>query len=122
MHVEAALRAVEREVLELAFEVGLHLQELEPEHLRVDGDRMITSTSSLRLVNEFVCLDRLLGDAAAVPSVSPIPQPAASVPSDRRGRAMAAARQQRTSRHAELDGTSVTCVVLLTSGDGETCW
>jgi hypothetical protein len=29
MHVEAALRAVEREVLELAFEIGLHLQELE---------------------------------------------------------------------------------------------
>jgi hypothetical protein len=30
MHVEAALRAVEGEVLELALEVGLHLEELEP--------------------------------------------------------------------------------------------
>jgi hypothetical protein len=64
MHVEAALRAVEDEVLELALEVGLHLQELKSEHLRVDRDRMIASTSSLRLVNEFVGLDRLLGNGA----------------------------------------------------------
>jgi hypothetical protein len=28
MHVEAALRAIEDEVLELALEVGLHLEEL----------------------------------------------------------------------------------------------
>jgi hypothetical protein len=62
MHVEAALRAVEGEVLELALEVGLHLQELEPEHLRVDCDRMIASTSSLRFVDELVGLGRLLGD------------------------------------------------------------
>jgi hypothetical protein len=62
MNVEAALRAVEREVLELAFEIGLHLQELKPQHLRVDGDRMIASTSSLRLVNELVGLRRLLRD------------------------------------------------------------
>jgi hypothetical protein len=31
--IEAALLAVEGEVLKLAFEIGLHLQELEPEHL-----------------------------------------------------------------------------------------
>jgi hypothetical protein len=61
MHVEAALRAVEGEVLELALEVGLHLQELEPEHLGVDRDRMIASTSGLRLVDELICLDGLLG-------------------------------------------------------------
>ena len=48
--------------LELALEVGLHLQELEPEHLRVDRDRVIASTSSLRLVNELVGFDGLLGD------------------------------------------------------------
>jgi hypothetical protein len=62
MNVETALRAVEGEVLELALEVGLHLQELEPEHLRVDGDLVIASTSSLRLVDEIVGLRRLLGD------------------------------------------------------------
>jgi hypothetical protein len=62
MNVEAAPGAVEREILELALEVSLHLQELEPEHLGVDGDRMIASTSSLRLVNELVGLRRLLGD------------------------------------------------------------
>jgi hypothetical protein len=43
-------------------EVGLHLEQLEPEHLRVDGDRMIASTSSLRLVNELVRLRRLLSN------------------------------------------------------------
>jgi len=30
MNVQAALRAVEREVLKLALEIGLHLQELKP--------------------------------------------------------------------------------------------
>jgi hypothetical protein len=54
MHVEAALGAVEGEVLELALEVGLHLQEFKAEHLRVDGDRMIASTGSLRLNDELV--------------------------------------------------------------------
>ena len=62
MHVEAALRAVEGEVLELTLQIGLHLEELEPEHLRVDGDRMIASTGSLRFVDEIVGLDGLLGD------------------------------------------------------------
>jgi hypothetical protein len=62
MHVETALRTVEREHLKLALEVGLHVQELEAEHLRVDGDRMIASTCSLRFVNELVGLDGLLGD------------------------------------------------------------
>ena len=64
MNVEAALGAVEREVLERALEVGLHLQEFEPQHLRVDGDRMIAPTSSLRLVNELVGFDGLLSDGA----------------------------------------------------------
>jgi len=40
MHVEAALRAVERAVPSYALEVGLHVQEFESDHLRVDGDRM----------------------------------------------------------------------------------
>jgi hypothetical protein len=47
MNVEAAHGAVEREILELALEVGFHLQEFEPEHLRVDGDRVIAPTRSL---------------------------------------------------------------------------
>jgi hypothetical protein len=47
--------------LELALEV-VYLKELEPKHLRVDRDRMIASTGSLRLVNEIVRFRRLLGD------------------------------------------------------------
>src|SRR4029450_7867899 len=62
MPVQAAPRAVEDEVLKLALEISLHLQELEPEHLRVDGDRMVPSTSSLCLVDEIIGFRRLLGD------------------------------------------------------------
>jgi hypothetical protein len=62
MHVEATRRAVEDEVLELALEVGLYLKQLKPQHLGVDGNRVIASTSSLRLVDELVGLDGLLGD------------------------------------------------------------
>lgn len=58
---------IEGEVLKLAFEVGLHLEELKPQHLRVNRDRMIASTSSLRLVNELVGLDSLLGDGVDGP-------------------------------------------------------
>ena len=36
----AALRAVEDELPELAFEIGLHIQKLEPQHLRVNRERM----------------------------------------------------------------------------------
>ena len=60
MHVEAALREVEDEVLELVLEAGFHLQEFEAKHLRVDSDRMIASTGSLRFVDELVGLDGLL--------------------------------------------------------------
>jgi len=62
MHVEAALLAVWDEVLKLALEVGLHLQELEPQHLRVHCDRMIAPTGSLRFVDEFVGFHGLLSD------------------------------------------------------------
>jgi hypothetical protein len=62
MNVEAAPGAVEGEILELPLEVGLHLEQLEPKHLRVDGDRVITSTRSFRFVDEIVALDGLLGD------------------------------------------------------------
>jgi len=44
MHLEAALGAVQHPRLELALEIGLHLQQLEPEHLRVDSDRVIAAT------------------------------------------------------------------------------
>jgi hypothetical protein len=62
MRVEAALRAVRHPRLELALEIGLHLQELEPEHLRVDRDGVIASTSSLRIVDELVRLRRVLSN------------------------------------------------------------
>jgi hypothetical protein len=39
---------------ELSLEVGLHVEELEPQYLRVDRDRMIASTGSLRFVDELV--------------------------------------------------------------------
>jgi hypothetical protein len=63
MHVEAALRAVEREVLQLALEIGLHLEPLQPEHLRV-GDKWIGPAvpNVDRFVNEVVGLRCLLGD------------------------------------------------------------
>jgi hypothetical protein len=56
LNVETTLRAVQRPRLELALEVGVHPEELEPEHLRVEGDRMIASAGSLRLVDELIGL------------------------------------------------------------------
>jgi hypothetical protein len=50
--------------VELALEVGLHLQELEPEHLGVDRDRVIASSGGLRFVDELVGLDGLLAHDA----------------------------------------------------------
>jgi hypothetical protein len=63
MHVQAALRAVEGEVLELALQIGLHLEQLQSEHLRV-GDKWIGPAvpNVDRLVDEGVGLHRLLGD------------------------------------------------------------
>lgn len=40
VNIQAALRAVEAEVLEFAFEVSLHVQEFEPQHLGVGDKRM----------------------------------------------------------------------------------
>jgi hypothetical protein len=40
MNVEAAPRAVQREVLKLSFEIGLRLQQFEPGHIRVDRDEI----------------------------------------------------------------------------------
>jgi hypothetical protein len=62
VNVEAALGAVENEVLKLALEIGLHLQELEPEHLRVDGDRMRAAPGGGRLVDKLTRLGGLLSD------------------------------------------------------------
>jgi hypothetical protein len=62
VNVEAALGSVENEVLKLALEIGLHLQELEPEHLRVDGDRMRAAPGGGRLVDKLTRLGGLLSD------------------------------------------------------------
>jgi hypothetical protein len=63
VNVEPALLAVEREVLELAFEIGLHLEEFEPEHLRVGDERIGPTMPDLdRLVDEVIGFSRLLGD------------------------------------------------------------
>jgi hypothetical protein len=63
VHIETALRAVEGEVLELALEIGLHLQELEAEHLRVDHKRIGAAVTDFdRFVDEVVGLGRLLRD------------------------------------------------------------
>jgi hypothetical protein len=40
MHVEAGLGAVRHPRLELTVEIGLHLEELEPQHLRVGDERI----------------------------------------------------------------------------------
>ncbi len=51
------------EVLELPFEVGLHIQELQPKHLRVDHERIGASVAHAdRLVDEIVGLVGLLGN------------------------------------------------------------
>jgi hypothetical protein len=47
MHIEAALLAVGDEVLKLTLEIGLHLQQLEPEHLRVGDERIGTTVADL---------------------------------------------------------------------------
>jgi len=62
VNVEAALGAVENEVLKLALEIGLHLQELEPEHLRADGDRVRAAPGGGRLVDKLTRLGGLLSD------------------------------------------------------------
>jgi hypothetical protein len=63
MHVEAALRAVGDEVLKFALEIGLHVQELEPEHLGVHDKRVGSTVPDFdRLVDEGVGLRGLLGD------------------------------------------------------------
>jgi hypothetical protein len=63
VNVEAALGAVEGEVLELAFEIGLHLQELKPKHLGVGDERIRAAVPHLdRLVDELIGLGCLLGD------------------------------------------------------------
>ena len=62
------VRAVEDKVGEFALEVGLHVEELEPEHPRVDRDRMGTvEAGGDCLVDELVGLRRLLGDAPDCP-------------------------------------------------------
>jgi len=64
VHVEAALRAVEDKRLEFALQLLLHVQKLEPEHLRVDGDRMRAVGPGVEsLVDEVVRLHGLLGDS-----------------------------------------------------------
>jgi hypothetical protein len=63
MHVEATLRAVEGEVLKLAFEVGLHLEQLETQQLGVDDERVGAAVPDFdRLVDELVRFGCLLGD------------------------------------------------------------
>jgi hypothetical protein len=58
MHVETALRAVRHPRLEFG------LQELEPEHLRVDHDGMIAYTGGGCLVHELAGVDCLLGQGS----------------------------------------------------------
>jgi hypothetical protein len=63
MHVEAAFRTVEDEVLELALEIGFHLEKLEPKHLGVGDERIRPAVPNLDcLFDEVVGLRRLLGD------------------------------------------------------------
>jgi hypothetical protein len=63
MHIEAAFRAVEREVLEFALEVGLHLQEFQPQHLGVGDERIGPAMLNPdQVVDEVVGFRCLLGD------------------------------------------------------------
>ena len=68
MNVQAALRAVEDEVLKLVFEIGLHLEQFQPEHLGVDHERIRAAVPERdRLVDEVVGLRCLLGDCVDGP-------------------------------------------------------
>jgi hypothetical protein len=63
-----ALRAVEEEPIETALEIGFHVEEFEPEHLRVDRERVgAVEAAGDRLVDERVGLRGLLGDDANRP-------------------------------------------------------
>jgi len=73
MHVQAVLGAIERQRAEFAFEVGLHLEQLQAKHLRVRDEPIGATVPDLdRLVDESVgpgCLfgngvDGMLGDVA----------------------------------------------------------
>jgi len=65
VNVEAALGAVEDERLEFALQLLLHVQQLEPEHLRVNGDRMGAVEPGVeRLVDKVVGIRGLLDDGA----------------------------------------------------------
>jgi hypothetical protein len=62
MHRPPTLGAVQDERPELPLEVGLHVQELEPKHLRVDRERMGAVKPGLeRLVDDRARRSRLLG-------------------------------------------------------------
>lgn len=61
VNVEAAPRTVEDEVLELPIEVGLHVQQREPEHLGMGDERIGPAVADVdRLVDEGVGLRCLL--------------------------------------------------------------
>jgi len=64
MHVEATPSAVEDQLPKLALEVGLHVQELEAEHVRVD-DRGVGGAvpDRDRFVDEIVSLRGLFRDS-----------------------------------------------------------
>jgi hypothetical protein len=62
MHVEAASPAVQHQVFQAAFQVGLHLQQFEAQHLRVDRDRVRRATGGHRLADQIVGLGGLVGD------------------------------------------------------------
>jgi hypothetical protein len=47
MHRPTAICAVEYEITEASFEVGLHLQQLKPQHLRLQGDGVRSVEASL---------------------------------------------------------------------------
>lgn len=58
-----AISTVEDELAELSLEIGLHVEQLQAEHLRVDRERMRSAEAGgERLVDEAVSLRRLLGN------------------------------------------------------------
>jgi hypothetical protein len=63
VNVQAALGAVQGEVLELALEIGFHLEEFDSQHLGVDHERIGAAMPDLdRFIDEVIGLGRLLGD------------------------------------------------------------
>lgn len=85
VHVQATLRAVEDEVLELALQISLHLQEFEAKDLRLKSYRVISGhASGQRLAEAAAAVTAARATAAEPPPPAKRPGQPSPNPPDRR--------------------------------------